>query len=315
MISFTRQTTFFATLLLVVTITLTLLRQHYNPFAAELAESEFLPQLWQQILSALLLFVSAILVNRVTVKAKILKMFGTLPVSLFGFTAVGILLSPNILTASILALLTAVAMIFLVRSMHSMHDKEFIFTGALLLGVLPIIYPPSAFYILALLLIVFIAPLSVRQIIIAGTGYILPLAATSYVNWYMGNKFTDVAINIWNNIITPTAKITLEPLPFITLLLAIILTLIFICGVMFVTNSRYAMLTASRKTLQLNIWMLIFGCAALFAIPGCGITIIPSVAVSLTIISAFALDRMEAKWANCFYMAVAALVIIHLLLY
>ena len=315
MISFTRQTSFFATTLLLLTIAAALYRQHCHPFAAELAESEFLPQLWQQILSALLLFVTAILVNRATVKAKILKSFSTLPVSLFGFTAVGILLTPNILTASVLALITAVSMIFLVRSMHSMHDKEYIFTGALLLGVLPIIYPPSAFYLLALLIIIFIAPLSFRQIIIASTGYILPLAATSYVNWYMGNKFTDIAVNIWNAIITPTAKISLDPLPFITLLLAIVLTLVLICGVTFGTYNRYAMLTAARKTIQLNIWMLIFGCAALFALPGCGITIIPSVAISITIISVFALDRMDAKWANWFYMAIVALVIIHFLLY
>ena len=315
MISFTRQTSFFATTLLLITIAATLYRQHCHPFAAELAESEFLPQLWQQILSALLLFVTAILVNRATVKAKILKSFSTLPVSLFGFTAVGILLSPNILTASTLALLTVIALIFLVRSLHSMHDKEFIFTGSLFLGILPIIYPPSALYVAALLIIIFIAPLSFRQIIIAVTGYLLPLAATSYTNWYLGNKFTDVAINIWNSIITPAAKISLIPLPFITILIGIVLTMLLICGITFGTYSRYTMLAASRKTIQLSIWMFILGIVILFFVPGGSITIIPSVAVSITIITSFALDRMEAKWANWFYVAIVTLVIIHLLLY
>jgi hypothetical protein len=274
-----------------------------------------MPQLWQQIFSAILLFVTAILVNRTTVKAKILKSFSTLPVSLFGFTAVGILLSPNILTASTLALLTAIALIFLVRSLHSMHDKEFIFTGSLFLGILPIIYPPSALYVAALLIIIFIAPLSFRQIIIAVTGYLLPLAATSYTNWYLGNKFTDVAINIWSNIITPAAKISLIPLPFITILISIVLTMLLICGITFGTYSRYTMLAASRKTIQLSIWMFILGIVILFFVPGGSITIIPSVAVSITIITSFALDRMEAKWANWFYVAIVTLIIIHLLLY
>ena len=315
MVSVTRQTSLFAATLLLLTIGATVARLHYNPFAAETAVSPFMPQLWQQIASGILLFVTAILTNRITVKTGILRGFSTLPVTLFGFIACGILLSPNLLTASLLALLTSIAMLFLLQTLHSIRDKEALFTGALFLGMLPIICPPSIFFATTILIIIFVVPLSFRQTIIATTGYLLPIAVASYIHWYLGGNITDIALNVWSEIITPATKIALEPLPIVTALLFIALILTLIYGVMIGTHNRYAMLVPARKAIQLNIWMLLFGIVALFAIPGCNITIIPSIAISITIISAFAIDRMETKWANWFYLTIVALVIIHLLLY
>ena len=82
MVSVTRQTSLFAATLLLLTIGATVARLHYNPFAAETAVSPFMPQLWQQIASGILLFVTAILTNRITVKTGILRGFSTLPVTL-----------------------------------------------------------------------------------------------------------------------------------------------------------------------------------------------------------------------------------------
>ena len=59
--------------------------------------------------------------------------------------------------------------------------------------------------------------------------------------------------------------------------------------------------------------MFIIGIAALLFVPGCGITIIPAIAAPATIIASFALDKMDSKWANWFYIAIVALVVIHLI--
>lgn len=315
MVSVTRQTTLFATILLIVTIAAGIVRLHLNPFAPEIAESQFMPQLWVAIISALLLFLSAVLINRAVVKSGIFSGFSTLPVTLFGFISCGILLSPNMLTAAVIAFITALSTMFLMRSMQHLYDKEALFCGMLFLGVLPIIYPPCVTFVAALLVVIFVAPLSFRQIVIATTGYILPFAGASYLNWYLGGEITDVAVNLWQSLIVAAPKIALEPLPLLTAAIALVLLLITIYGIMIGTYNRYTMLVPARKAVQFSIWMLIVGVTTLFALPGCGITIIPAIAVPITVVCAFAIDRMETKWANLFYIVLVVLILLHLILY
>ena len=78
MISVTRQATAFAIVLLLTTILLCTVRVYINPFAIEVAESEFMPRWWDALLSGLMLFVAAIIINRTTVK-----------IGLFGGAGVG----------------------------------------------------------------------------------------------------------------------------------------------------------------------------------------------------------------------------------
>lgn len=313
MVSVTRQTTAFAIILLLTTILLCTVRVYINPFDIEIAESEFMPRVWGAMLSGLMLFVAAIIINRTTVKIGLFGGFSALPVSIFGFFACGVLLSPNMLTAAATALVLSFGILFLLRSIQSVGEKEALFTGALMLGVLPILYPPTITFALILPIVMFIAPLNIRQAIIITTGYLLPILGASYLNWYLGGEISGLVVSIWEQLFIHSAAITIQNIPILTLIIVATIIPLLLYGIMQGVYNRYAMLVPVRKSIQIAIWMLFIGILTLIFVPGCGITIIPTVAAPATIIASFALDKMDSKWANWFYIAIVALVVIHLI--
>ena len=315
MISVTRQTTAFSIVLLLATIFICIIRLYINPFAIELEESEFMPRWWEALLCGIILFASAIIINRTTVKIGLFGGFSALPVSIFGFFACGILLSPNMLTASSSALVMSLGVLFLLRSMLFANEKEALFTGALMFGVLPIIYPPCTTFALTIPLVMFIAPLNVRQAIIFISGYLLPFLGASYLNWYLGGEITDLAESIWEQLLIQAPSITFEHMPIATLAIVAVMVLLLLYGIAIGIYNRYSLLVPVRKTIHISIWLLIIGIATLLFLPGCSITIIPTIAIPTTIIATFALDRMGTKSANRFYIAIVLLIVIHLVFY
>lgn len=314
MISITRQTGVFAAILLLITIVVSILRLYINPFEAELAECAYLPLWWQSILAGIMLFVAAIIVNRAAVKVGLFGGFSSLPVSLFGFISCTILLSPNILTAATASLLTASGVIFLIRSLQFMNDKESLFTGCLLLGCSAVAYHPCFVLAAIIPMAIFIFPLSVRRIIIAITGYLLPLLGASYLNWYMGGEITDLALNIYKSLSGGFLWFSLSPLPIFTLAIGTIFVFVLIYGIMVGIFHRYSLLVPVRKTVQIMLCMLIISTLSLLLV-GNRVTMLPTIAVPAAIIAAFALDRMTPRWANIIYITLVVLIIIHLIFY
>lgn len=315
MITITRQTSLFATLLLIATIVICIVRLNLNPYPIESAECNFLPRWWESIAGVVMLLVAGFIVNRAAVKVGLFSGFSTLPLSLFGFISCGVFLSPDILTATSAAMFTAFGTMFMIRSVQFLNDKESLFTGALLLGTTVVIYPPCITLVAILLLAVFIFPLSFRQIVIAFTGYLLPIIGVSYVGWYMGGNITDVPLNIYNTLTSNTNPLfNLESVPFCAVALTALLAIILLYGVMVGIYHRYTLLVPVRKTIQLLLWMVVISIATLL-LPGCGITMLTVIAVPAAVISAFALDRMTQRWANIFYISLIVLILLHLLFY
>ena len=314
MISITRQTGAFAAILLIITLAVTILRLYLNPYEAELSECITLPRWWEALLSAVMLFISAVVVNRAAVKVGLFGGFSSMPVSLYGFISCAILLSPNLLTASAASLTTAVSVMFFIRSVQFVSDKESLFTGALLLGTTAIIYPPAIALAAILPLMIFIFPLNFRQIIIAFTGYLLPLLGASYLCWYMGGNILDLPLNLWNTLFNGSVGISLEPLPVLSLAIVGIIILILLYGVLVGIFQRYSLLVPVRKTIQMELWLLVI-CIGSLLLPGNGITMLPIIAVPASVITAFALDRMTPKWANIYYIVIIVLIIAHLFFY
>lgn len=315
MISITRQTSLFAPLLLILTIAASIVRLYLNPFAIEIAQCSLLPLWWECVVAALMLFIASFVVNRAAVKVGLFGGFSALPVSMFGFISCAIFLSPDILTAAAASLTTAFGTMFLIRSVQFHNDKESLFTSALLFGTSAVIYPPSITLVAVLLLAIFIIPLSFRQIVIAFTGYLIPLVGVSYVGWYMGSEITAVPLNIYNTLVSNTNPLlSLESLPLCAAAILLVLTLILLYGIMVGAYHRYSLLVPVRKTVHLIIWMSLITSATLL-IPGSGITMLPVAAVPTAVLSAFSLDRMTPRWANIFYGVLIIAILLHLLFY
>jgi hypothetical protein len=181
-----------------------------------------------------------------------------------------------------------------------------------MLGVLPIIYPTTIVFALILPIVMITAPLNIRQTIIITTGYLLPVLGASYLNWYLGGEISGLAISIWEQLFAPSA-IGIADVPVVVWIIVAVTIPLLLYGIAQGIYNRYAMLVPIRKSIQIAICMFIIGIAALLFVPGCGITIIPAIAAPATIIASFALDKMDSKWANWFYIAIVALVVIHLI--
>lgn len=313
MVAITRQTSGLAILILLTTIVLCTIRLQLHPFAAESAVCSNGVPIWECIVSAVLLFATAIVVNRTAVKMGILGGFGTLPVSLYGFMACGILLSPQMLTASAAGLMTALGIMFLLRVMHIFGNKESVFTGTLFLGVAAVIYPPAAMLGAAIPIAIFVAPLNIRQTILAIVGWVLPIAAVSYVNWYLGGEITETVVGMWQQI-TELSNIPLSPLPIVTMVIAAVVAILILIGVIMSISYRYTLLVSVRKCIEMEVLLTMVSIAAFF-MPGCNITILPVVSVPVSVMLAFTLERLNNRWANYLYGGVVALVIIHLFIY
>lgn len=314
MIAITRQTGTFAALLLFITVLVTILRLYLNPFEIELAECSFLPQWWQALISSMLLFLTATMVNRTAVKIGIFSGFGTLPMTLYGFIACGVLMTPNLLTASVAALFVALGMMFMLRATAVFGDKESVFTGALFLGTAAVVYPPCMVIAVVMMLAVLIIPLNIRQMIIAFVGLVLPIAAVSYANWYMGGELLSVPIAMWESLFASNNLSLLEPLAVVTVLIALVVVVLLLWGISVGLYYRYSLLVPVRKSMVLEIVLLVATIGMLF-LPGCGITMLPIIAVPAAVVAAFAIDRMSQKMANIFYGALVLLVLLHLLVY
>lgn len=313
MVAITRQTSGLAILILLITIVLTIVRLVVNPFAAEVAVLPYSPKLWECMVSAVLLFATAVVVNRTAVKMGILGGFGTLPMSLFGFSACGILLSPQLLTASVAGLLAALGIMFLLKVMHLFGEKESIFTGSLFLGAAAVVYAPASVLGIAVLVAIFVAPLNIRQIILACVGWMIPIAATSYVNWYLGGSISDTVSDMWQHIVTPQ-PIPLSPLPIVTAIVTAMVAVMIVFSFIMSIHYRYTLVVSVRKSIEMEVWIAVICIAALF-LPGCTITMLPVISVPVSVLLAFALERVSTTWANSLYAILIVLIILHLFVY
>ena len=313
MIAITRQTTPFATMVLVITIAATFIRLYLNPFELETEFCRYMPLWWQAVISSLLIFATAIVVNRTAVKMGILSGFGTLPVSLYAFLSCGILLTTNLLTATVAATLTAFGLMHMLKSIVAFDDKQSLFTGALCLGTAVIVQPACIAFVWALTMAIFIFPLSMRKIIITFTGFFIPLVAVSYVNWYMGGSITDIATHIIATLSRPVAW-ELDQLPIVTAALALLLGVIVAFGILSSIHNRYSLLVSVRKTIQIVSWFMLSAIPTLL-LPCGGTAMIATIAVPATIVAAFAIDRMEQNVANIAYGLIIVLVLAHLFIY
>ena len=265
------------------------------------------------MVSGVLMLTTGIVVNRTAVKMGILGGFGTLPLSIFGFLSCGILLSPDLLTASAAAAMVVFAQMFILKSLVSIDDKQSLFTGTLCLGASVIIYPPCAVLIGVLLVAIFIMPLSLRKIIIAFTGVALPLLGSTYVHWYLGGAITDVPQAFVNSIMGGS-MMRFDSFPTITAALVLLTALVLIYGVINSFYHQYSMLVTIRKTLQLSAWLLLFALVGV-ALPSGGVTMVAVAAVPATMVAAFAIDRMGQNSANIIYALYLLLILAHLFLY
>lgn len=312
-LSTTRQSGILAMFLLLVILTVTLLRLSLSPYAMEIASSEFMPQVWEALLSGVLLFVTAVITNRIAVRIELFNDFCALPLSLFAVIGCGIFISPHTLSVSSALLLSTWGLLLILRTLRENNNKELPLFGGILFGTALLCYPPAVMLAAILPLAAWIVPLNPRQSFVMYVGYLLPTLAASYVAWYCGNDLTTLCVSLYEQIITPANALILNPIPYGALALGGVVAVATLLAVVHLIAHRSGMLANVRKGVMILCTSCIASLAMVF-VPSVDIGFIAFAAVPMSILIASLLNNMEDAKANILYLLVMLLTAIHLFL-
>lgn len=285
-----------------------------NPMPIELAESAFLPRWAECIASVLLLVATSLVVGRISVKMGAFRGFTALPIPIYAIVACGIVATPNALTASVAAFVSALGVMLILRAYDNFGDKNSVFFAGLMFGLSAIVYPPCVVYLLLLIVAVVQSPLNWRQSVVGLVGWLLPIFTASYCSWYAGNDFKDVAWALYDSLAISENSFPLTPFPIVAAIQTALLAMLFLYGVVQIVANRYTMLVKARKAMTFE--MLAFATLmGSLLIPACGITILPSLAIPVATILAFAFEKLPSPISNFLYWGVLLATFLHLFLW
>lgn len=312
--SVTSQSSLLAILLLILTVAVAFVRQSIAPYAAELAESEFMPRWGEATIAAVIFVITGIIVGRTATKMGAFNGFCTLPISLYGIIACGILLSPYALTAAASSALSALGTMLLLRALGEFGNKNVVFFASMLFGTAAVVFAPCAMLVALLAVAILLFPLNIRQSIIAIVGWLIPIFAASYITWYAGGEFSSVARNIIDALLPNNVSFAIESFPIVALIIVCIVTILVATGLLLFRANRYSVLVRVRKAMQAEVWFMAIVAATAIA-TGNIVTMLPIIAIPVSIIAAFALDKMPSRPAVVLYWMLLICFVIHLFVY
>ena len=308
----TRKSALPALVLLVVIIVATMIRSARSPFGVELATSPYGESGATLFLAALLFLAVGVVMGKTTPRSGLVNGYCTLAIPLYGVIACGIFVAPSTLVAASASLCFALAIHLLLISLHRADDKDSVFFAAILLGLMVPLYPPAIVLVGVLPIAILTLALSARQIILMVAGYTLPLLATSYAFWYMGNGFWDAAINIFE-LLQRDHTAPIGHIPYLAIAVVAAATIILFWGGIYAVAHPDKMfrLARVRRSLLLFVWITVLALTMLF-IPACDITLIAIIAVPLGTLLTFALNILPNNHSTIAYWLLLLLFFIHL---
>lgn len=270
------------------------------------------PRLWlDTFVSSVLMLATGMLVGRMSIKMGIFRTFCTLAIPMFGILSCGVYIDMPFANIAAVALCLAVALLLFSESLVVPGAKNPIFFGAILLGGTALLYPPCVVLVVLLPAAALISAQSLRQIIIGCVGWLLPIFAVSYVSWYGGNGFCDVAREMADKLATPQPFAAFDELPILSVTIYVIAGLLIVAGIVLRCLDRGTMLVNTRKSLQM-LTIALFALAAACALPGCAVAMVPIMAVPAAVLVAYTLEKGRSDISTIIYWLLLLLLLLHL---
>ena len=187
-----------------------------------------------------------------------------------------------------------------------------LFLGAFLLGVLPLIEPSCILLAAIILVVALFFTISFRKIVAMVAGWVLPIAAASYVMWYRGDSIFALAVNMWQDITTSTYA-TIAHIPYGAIILAVTALAILGWGFIYLTVKRSEALILVRIRRQLRFFAATSIIAlAMLLLPDRSLTTAAIVASPLAILLSFILSATPTNSSTIAYWTLLAITVVHL---
>ena len=180
------------------------------------------------------------------------------------------------------------------------------FRGALMLGMVPLLYAPAAVYVLLLPLAMPIYMRGVRETIVGFTGLALPTLVYAYVMWALGEPFTEYFTDLFAQLMTPGGRLPLIDLTSHAGIARIVLMALVAAGVVmslgtYIVNARMIRTRAFRIYLFMIFFMLV-GIGGM-ALPCASVGDLPLVALPVSVVAAEYFSRYVGVTANILYIS------------
>lgn len=310
--SITRKSSFAATLLLITIVVAEMLRGHLSPYSVEVADSPYRHTVAATIIAVILLIVSSIILGKLYLRSGLHKGFNTLPIPIFGVIACGIFVAPNILNGVVVALLLTLSSLLMAHSLSVAGEKNTVFFASILLGICPLIYPPSILFVALIPIAAILFSLTLRQLFIMVVGYILPMGATSYAMWYRGDSIIQFGENLYEALLRNNT-FSLDAIPYIGIAIVAIILIAFAWGLFYAIakGDNIFQQNRSRCSLRFFSFELIIALSML-ALPSADLTILPIIAVPMTILLCFSLSILPSVISTILYWILLLFTALHL---
>lgn len=265
------------------------------------------------VLCGVLAVISALVIGRIGVRYKLYGGGTLLSIPFYGVIACCIYLSPEPLLGFSLSFLLALALRYYCASYRNGYTFDALFRGSVCLGLIPLLWAPALPVAVLLPVGALLFKRTLRELIVALCGFLLPVAAFSYLHWAFGAPFEEVVMQLADQCRFAAAPWEFDSRSFVGLALSAVVALLVLGGTAAHVANRYASSTKARAILTADLWLL---AACLFVpfLTAPTVLFLPLLAVPASVLIPFLFVRLRAAFANLLYLSVLALVVLHLFL-
>ena len=228
-----------------------------------LAQFQTAHPVWSRWIAGALILFTGMSAGRLGTRYNLYSVGSCLAIPLYAVIACGLAVGNNFLAAFSAPALLILALKNFCRSYSNGYSFDAVFRASLYLGLLPLVSASSLPMLLMLPIAVLLFRRTLREVVVAVAGLLLPVFILCYVNWGAGGAFfaplTALSAAFWSG--APLMLFTALPLPLLALSGGILL-LDLLC-ILFFLSDIYAVGSKPRLILIFNIGILILTAAVL----------------------------------------------------
>lgn len=280
------------------------------PLGIAIAEFQQSHNIISALLGFVLIFRLSMMVTRMAVRSHLydVNSFGAMsivPLAIMALTTPG-----DALSTIVVAMLAVEAMRRLFYAFSSEQRMNAIFTAMLAMGAMPLMDSALFVVILALPLIIVALRCSLRDLIIAVVGMVLPIFIYAYVVWCSGGAFTDTIAMLYHNMLEPSQLSTEAYLSTPRIAALSLLLFIGLCSVVLYASKSSSLKPATRHIWDFMVSTVVLLGAALMLLPSTTATSIVVVAIVVSTMAPMLFLRLGTLTAVLLYMALATISVV-----
>ena len=321
-ISIIRQTPAVSILLMLLLVAATFTRFAIAPYGDELIAGE-IPNIgawvdsfqsaypvWGWILSAVVVIMNGVAIGKLTTALGLYHIRTTISIPLYAIISCGIFIAADSLVVALATYFTIQMLRYLCGGYVRGTDLNYAFYAGVCAGLAPLLYAPTTPLVILLPIAILMFGFSWREVVVMVVGLLLPLAATSYVDWLMGGEFSTTAAGLISAFTQPCDYTPWASESVLALTMMGLISFATICSIAAFVGEKRSVSVRPRTVITFCVVVLVIACA-LFALPSATTGLFAIVAIPMSILIPLFLMRLSDDVSNIVIFALILLAITH----